>query len=69
MKFSVVVPCHNAGGTIAEALRAIAAQSLAPHEIIVVDDGSTDDSRAQIAASGSGCHAVRGQRFERERGA
>ena len=52
MKFSVVVPCHNAAATIAETLGSIAAQTYSPHEIIVVDDGSTDDSRAQIAASG-----------------
>lgn len=52
LKISVVVPCHNAAATIAQSLRAIAAQTLAPHEIIVVDDSSTDDSIAQIMASG-----------------
>ena len=52
MKFSVVVPCHNAATTIAQTLQSIAAQTLAPHEIIVIDDDSTDDSRAQIAQSG-----------------
>ena len=52
MNFSVVVPCHNAAATIAQTLQSIAAQTLTPHEIIVVDDGSTDDSRAQIATSG-----------------
>ena len=52
MQFSVVVPCHNAATSIGATLRSIAAQTLAPGEIIVVDDASTDDSRAQIAASG-----------------
>lgn len=52
MKFSVVVPCHNAAATIAQTLHSIAAQTLAPHEILVIDDASTDDSRAQIEASG-----------------
>ena len=52
MKISVVVPCHNAGQTIAQTLQSIAAQRFAPHEIIVVDDASTDDSLAQIARSG-----------------
>ncbi len=52
MHFSVVIPCHNAAATIAQTLRSIAAQTHAPHEIVVVDDASTDDSRAQIAASG-----------------
>ena len=49
MKFSVVVPCYNADTTIAQTLQSIAAQTLAPHEIIIVDDSSRDDSRAQIA--------------------
>ncbi len=49
MKFSVVVPCHNAAATIAQTLASIAAQTLLPYEVIVIDDNSTDDSRAQIA--------------------
>ncbi len=52
MKFSVVVPCHNAATSIGQTLQSIAAQTLAPHEIIVVDDNSTDDSRAQIENCG-----------------
>ena len=52
MKFSVVVPCHNASATVAQTLASIAAQTWAPHEIIVVDDNSTDDSRAQIENCG-----------------
>ena len=48
MKFSVVIPCHNAGPWIADALRSVAAQTYAPADIIVVDDASTDDSREQI---------------------
>ncbi len=52
MRFSVVIPCHNAAASIGQTLRSVAAQSWAPHEILVIDDASTDDSRAQIAASG-----------------
>lgn len=52
MQFSVVVPCHNAATSIGQTLQSIAAQTFSPLEIIVVDDASTDDSRAQIAASG-----------------
>lgn len=52
MRVSVVIPCHNAGRWIGEALRSVATQTLAPHEVIVVDDGSTDDSVAQICSSG-----------------
>jgi glycosyltransferase involved in cell wall biosynthesis len=45
---SIVVPNYNHGNLIGEALGAIAGQTVAPFEIIVVDDGSTDDSVARI---------------------
>ena len=39
---SVIVPAYNAEGHIRACLDALRAQSVAPAEIIVVDDGSTD---------------------------
>jgi glycosyltransferase involved in cell wall biosynthesis len=45
---SIVVPNYNHGHLIGEALGAIAEQTAAPFEVIVVDDGSTDDSVARI---------------------
>lgn len=45
---SVIVPAYNAALTIAETLECIAAQNRRPLDVIVVDDGSKDDT-ASIA--------------------
>lgn len=41
-KVSVVVPVYNMSRAVCETVRRLVAQTLRPHEIIVVDDGSTD---------------------------
>lgn len=48
IRLSVVIPNYNHGALIGEAIRAFAQQQPAPDEIIVVDDGSTDDSLARL---------------------
>lgn len=47
-EISVVIPCYNAAPYLDAALSSVFAQTLRPREVVVVDDGSTDQS-AQIA--------------------
>lgn len=54
---SVVIPVRNDAAELRRCLTLLAAQSLPPEEIIVVDNGSTDDS-AQVARDG-GARIVR----------
>jgi GT2 family glycosyltransferase len=49
---SVIVPVHNGGHQFEQALDALIASDFAAHEIIVVDDGSTDASAARAEARG-----------------
>jgi glycosyltransferase involved in cell wall biosynthesis len=55
-RISVVIPVHNAEGTLTRALQSVRAQTLAPLDIICVDDGSSDASvaMAQTWANGQG---------------
>ena len=46
-KISVVIPVYNGEKYLATAIKSVVQQTLSPHEIIVVNDGSTDAS-AQI---------------------
>src|SRR5437899_5918483 len=48
MRISVIMPCHNASRWIAAALRSISKQTQSAHEIVVIDDGSTDNSVLEI---------------------
>lgn len=46
---AVVIPAWNAGRWIAATLDSVLAQSYRPLDIVVVDDGSTDDTAAVVA--------------------
>ena len=45
-KVSIIIPCYNKAKWIGEAIESCLNQTHKPYEIIVIDDGSTDDSRA-----------------------
>ncbi len=49
MTVSVIIPSWNRTDRLVAALESVRAQTLVPHEVIVVDDGSTDDTRALLA--------------------
>src|SRR6185503_3622886 len=45
---TVIIPCHNYENYVGEAIESVLSQTLKPSRIIVIDDGSTDDSRRVI---------------------
>lgn len=49
MKFSVIVCTYNYAHLLPDTLRSIAAQSLSDFELLVVDDGSTDNTEEVVA--------------------
>ena len=49
---AIVVATHNRATLVAETLEAVATQEAGAFEIVVVDDGSTDDTRVTVEALG-----------------
>jgi glycosyltransferase involved in cell wall biosynthesis len=49
---SVIIPCYNAERWVGKAIQSCLDQTYQPREVIVVDDGSTDQSRQAVLAAG-----------------
>jgi len=56
---SVVIPAYNAAATIVAAIESVLAQTRPADEIIVVDDGSKDDTTAVVERFGPAVRLVR----------
>lgn len=53
MKISVIIPTYNRQKLVQRAIESVLDQSVVPYEIIVVDDGSTDNTKKEIIKYGS----------------
>lgn len=45
---SVIIPCYNYGGYLAEAVESVLRQTLSPQEILISDDASTDSTHTVL---------------------
>ena len=55
---SVVIPAYNAAWCVRKAIDSVLAQDFRDFELIVVDDGSTDDTAAVLSAYGNAIRIV-----------
>src|SRR5262249_55055052 len=71
MKVSVLIPCYNGARVVGAAIDSALRQIAPPHEIIVVDDGSTDETASVLESYGSQIRLLRqenrGVAFTRKR--
>ena len=56
---SIVIPTYNYGHFVGEAVESALGQTWSAREVIVVDDGSTDDTAERLASYGTQIHYVR----------
>lgn len=73
IKFSVIIPTYNRGNLLRQAIDSVLSQTIDDYEIIIVDDGSTDNTldvldayRSQIRSI---THSHQGQVITRHAGA
>lgn len=58
-RITVVIPCYNQAHYLVESIQCVLDQTLKEFEIIVVDDGSTDDTTQVVARFGGVVRCVR----------
>jgi glycosyltransferase involved in cell wall biosynthesis len=58
---SVLIPCFDAAGTVADAVASALAQTVPPHEVIVCDDGSRDEPELVLRRFGESVTLLRKQ--------
>src|ERR1700689_1501816 len=56
---SVIIPVHNGASTIGRALKSVFDQTFTDYEIVICDDGSTDDTPSVLAKHGDKLRVVR----------
>ena len=62
MKFSVIIPLYNKAPYVAKAIGSVLAQTYTDYELVIMDDGSKDDSFAVASKAFEGfpnCHLYR----------
>lgn len=55
---AVVLPVHNGARYLAESIESVLDQTLAPSEVVVVDDGSTDETPAVLESFGRSIRVI-----------
>jgi hypothetical protein len=58
-RVSVLIATYNRGEMLDECIESVLRQTHAPHQVLVIDDGSTDDTPARIARYGESVASLR----------